>query len=112
MQNGFESSLFFDWVDISSSYLVFIGSDDRVTHITTDVKNGRRLFVIKDSYGNALVPFLTGSFEEIWVVDFRYFELNAVEFMKEHEITDFMVSMCAFFSCGTGVGYMEYMRTK
>ena len=112
MQNGFASSLFFDWVDTTNSYLVFIGSDDRVTHITTDCKNGRRLFVIKDSYGNALVPFLTGSFEEIWVVDFRYFELNAVQFMKDHEITDFMVSMCAFFSCGTGVGYLESMRTK
>lgn len=113
VENGFKSSLFFDWVDTPNSYLVFIGSDDRVTHITTDCKNGRKLFIIKDSYGNALVPFLTGSFEEIWVADIRYFTKNTVEFMKENGITDFLCSTCAFFSCGTlGAPYLESLRNQ
>ena len=109
-QNGFKSSLFFDWVSTEASYCVFIGSDDRVTHITTDCKNGRKLFLIKDSYGNALVPFLTGSFEEIYVVDFRYFKLNPISFMKEHGITDFLCSTCAFVACGgSGSSALERM---
>ena len=81
-----------------------------MTHITTDCKNGRKLFLIKDSYGNALVPFLTGSFEEIYVVDFRYFKLNPISFMKEHGITDFLCSTCAFVACGSsGSSALERM---
>ncbi|MBR2453866.1 MAG: hypothetical protein IKB35_02575, partial [Clostridia bacterium] len=80
---------------------------------TTDCKNGRKLFIIKDSYGNALVPFLTGSFEEIWVADIRYFTKNPIEFMKEQGITDYLCSMCAFFSCGpTGPLYLERLRNQ
>lgn len=98
--NWQKSSLFFDWVSLEASYCVFLGDDNRVAHIETDCKNGRRLFLIKDSYGNALVPFLTGSFEEIWVVDFRYFQQNPIAFMQEHNVTDFLCSTCAFVACG------------
>ena len=38
--------------------------------------HGRKLLIVKDSYGNAMAPFLTASFDEVHVVDFRYFEDN------------------------------------
>ncbi|MBR3629422.1 MAG: hypothetical protein IKN55_03005, partial [Oscillospiraceae bacterium] len=43
-----------DNLEASSWYLVFMGGDERITHVETDCKNGRTLFIIKDSYGNAL----------------------------------------------------------
>lgn len=91
----------------SSWYLVFMGGDDRITRITTDCQNGRRLMIIKDSYGNALVPCLTSSFSEIWVVDMRYFEPSAIEFAKEHGITDLLFAMNTFSATGGNAKKLE-----
>jgi len=73
---------------VSMSYCVFMGGDSKITRINTDVKNGRRLAVFKDSFGNALVPFLTNSFEEIIVIDIRYFPFKAVDYLTDNNITD------------------------
>lgn len=99
-----ESTLFMKWLEESENpnglYCVFLGTDDRIAHITTDQKNGRVLMMIKDSYGNAMVPFFTNSFEEIWVADVRYFDVNLLNFVREHGVTDVLVSTCSFSCCG------------
>ncbi|MBQ8928400.1 MAG: hypothetical protein IJ055_09050 [Oscillospiraceae bacterium] len=102
MTNEREASLLLnlDNVAPSSWYLVFMGGDERITHVTTDCRNGRVLAIIKDSYGNALVPCLTSSFEEIWVIDMRYFKPNAVTFLQEHGVTDLLFAMNTFSATG------------
>ena len=44
--------------------------------------------VFKDSYGNAMVPFLTEHYGNIIVVDARYIDLDAVEAFGDMNITD------------------------
>lgn len=78
--------------DVPNSYLRFMGTDDQIVKVRTSVKNGRKLLMLKDSYGNAEIPFLTGSFEEIYVVDQRYFTRNLPEFIRQLGITDFVFS--------------------
>ena len=56
--------------------------------------------IFKDSYGNALLPMLTGSFENIYLCDIRYFDLNAVEFIKNVQATDLLFTMCSFSAAG------------
>ncbi|MGN1111384.1 MAG: DHHW family protein [Oscillospiraceae bacterium] len=87
------------WAPVSW-YLVF-GTDDIVRKIETPVKNGRKLLIVKDSYGNALVPNLTSSFEEIWVTDMRYFNGSITEFAKEKGITDLLFTMNSFSATGS-----------
>lgn len=82
-----------------SWYLVF-GMDDIVRHIKTDTTNGRKLMIVKDSYGNAVVPNLVGSFEEIWVTDMRYFKGSVTDFAKEKGITDLLFVMNTFSATG------------
>lgn len=101
-----------DNIDPVSWYCVFIGADNVVTHVTTEVKNGRKLAVIKDSYGNALIPCLTGSFEEIYVIDVRYFEVNAVSYLKEKGITDLLFAMNTFSATGSNFEGIEQIRTQ
>ena len=110
MTNEREGDLLLDIdnLDPASYYLVFMGGDERVTHVETDVKNKRRLCIIKDSYGNALVPTLTNSFEEIWVVDMRYFTPNIIDFLQENEITDVLFAMNTFSATG---GNSEHLQT-
>lgn len=77
-------------------YCTFMGGDAKITHIKTSAGNGRRLAIFKDSYGNALPQFLFGSFEEIYVLDMRFFTYNAVDFFKEKGITDLLFANNAF----------------
>lgn len=84
----------------NSGYYMVFGSDDRIVHVNTECKNGRTLVIFKDSYGNALLPMLTSSFENIYLCDIRYFELNAIDFINRVGATDLLFSMCSFSAVG------------
>jgi len=103
----FKSGLFVKQ-PVSMSYCVFMGGDGKITRIKTDASNNRRLAVFKDSFGNALVPFLTGSFEEIIVIDIRYFPYKAVDYLRENNITDVLFAN-NIFAANTGslIKYIE-----
>jgi len=74
----------------SAAYLTFMGGDTRTVTVRTSTHNGRRLLIIKDSYGNALPPYLFHSFEEIHVVDFRYFTKRVLDYVRDNGITDLL----------------------
>lgn len=92
---GVPSSLFFEDNDISASYTVFVGTDDTILEVDTDVDNDRVLVIFKDSYGNALVPFLTSSFSKIYLCDNRFFNINSVKFAKDVGATDVLFALGA-----------------
>ena len=87
----YKGSFFLNFGDNNGgNYCTFMGGDAKIVHIETDTKNDRRLLIIKDSYGNAIVPNLFGSFEEIYVTDLRFFSHNMIDYIKEHNITDLL----------------------
>lgn len=92
---GREGNLFYEDNSTSSSYTVFVGRDDTILEVETNAQSDRVLVIFKDSYGNALVPFLTSSFKKIYLCDFRYFDLSAVEFIKQQGATDLLFAMGA-----------------
>ena len=95
----FRSSIFVDQ-PASGAYSTFMGGDQKIVKIETANKNGRKLCIFKDSYGNAEVPFFIDSFEEIYVCDIRYFDLYAPDFIKDNGITDVLFTMCTFSAVG------------
>lgn len=103
---------FFVQQPASAAYQIFMGGDQKIVRVETDVKNGRRLAVFKDSYGNAEIPFYMNGYEEIYVLDIRYFDLNAEEFIKEHEIDDVLFTMCSFSAGGVNCDDMEKTLTQ
>lgn len=96
-----EGTLFYDNVSANYAYGVFIGSDAIHTKIVTENNTGRKVCVFKESYGNAFVPYLVDSFDEIYVIDIRYFGMNAVEYMKQQGITD-VIFINNAFAANTG----------
>ena len=87
----------------SGSYYAFTEGDQPLIHIkNSSVSNGKIAIVTKDSYGNTLVPFLADCYQELYVVDQRYFNtdssysLNIVNFALEHGVTDFIVEANCF----------------
>ncbi len=73
------------------SYGVYLHGDFPLTIVKTDVNNGRKCAVIKESYGNALSTYIAANFEETYIVDERYFPGNMVDFVSENGITDVLI---------------------
>jgi hypothetical protein len=73
-----------------NKYRIFLSGDRPWAQITTQIKNNRRLMVIKDSYGNALVPFLLPHYSEIFVVDPRQFDQLLIPFIQKHNIQEIL----------------------
>ncbi len=94
---NYNAGLFFDYTSGVNCYSAILGRDDVIAEIETDSDNGRVLVIFKDSFGNALVPYLTHGFSKIYVCDFRYFDINAIDFCYDVGCTDllFAVSISA-----------------
>jgi hypothetical protein len=92
----------------SPNYSTFICGDTPLMKITTNVKNGKKIAVVKNSMGNAFVVYLISHYEQIYVVDFRYSKHNLLKIMKEAQVNDlvFAVGMYAAVSKGT-IGMMR-----
>lgn len=71
-----------------NKYQIFISSDQQLGVIKNKVESERKLLIFKDSYGNAFVPFLMPHYREIHIIDPRYYQHNAVQYFKEHDIDD------------------------
>lgn len=69
-------------------YQSFLGLDYPLMTFESDVANGRRILVIKDSYGNAFAPFLAAHYEKVWVVDYRYYGGSVLRLIEENAIDD------------------------
>ena len=68
-------------------YALFLGGNYSMRDIRTTADTTDRLLVIKDSYANCLIPFLTPYYREIIVLDPRYYYGDIKEVMKENKIT-------------------------
>ncbi len=92
-----QDKFFYEYKDGSSgAYCTFMGGDAKITKVETSTKNGRKLMIMKDSFGNAIPGFLFGSFEEVHVIDSRYFTWNIRDYIEENGITDILFANNAF----------------
>lgn len=73
------------------TYGVFIMGDHPLTVLKSASENaeaGKKIAVIKESYGNAFVPYLTYNYEEVHVIDFRTFGGNLVSYCQQNGIDE------------------------
>ena len=100
-QNGGSLLWHIDDSKRSSWYSTFIRGDKYCVKIKSGVcNNGRKLLIVKDSYGNAIPQYLLGGFEEIYVVDAREYKRSISETVKEFGITDLLSIECTFSAVG------------
>ena len=96
------------------AYCTFMGGDNKITQVRTATDNGRRMLLLKDSFGNALPGYLFYSFEEIHIIDARYFTRNIVEYVKENGITDFVFGNNVAFAASKSTinFYSTFLKQK
>jgi hypothetical protein len=96
---GYNDSKFSDKMEIrlvrkpeeilnKNKYLAFSGGDLPVIDIKMQSNTGRRLIIFKESFANAFIPFLTENYDEILVVDFRYFEGDVDKLIADYKINE------------------------
>lgn len=88
-----------DNLDTKDAYTVFGGSNHPMYTVKTPTKSTKKLLLIKDSYANSFIPFLSQNYREIVVVDPRYFYDNINDIVKAEEIDDvlFLYNANTFF---------------
>ncbi len=75
-------------LDTEEQLNLFLGGDRDYLDIHTLAGGNRKLLLVKDTYANSLVSFLTYYFQEIVVVDSASYEGNVKEILREKDITD------------------------
>lgn len=74
---------------VGAKYSAFLGGDNSYSVITNkDVKDDSVCIVVKESYGNALVPYLADHYHKIYVVDYRYWTGNLSDLAKKNKVQD------------------------
>ena len=84
-------------------YEYFLDGDHGVTIIDTEYKNGKALFLMKDSNANVVIPLLAPHYEKIFAVDLRYFTGDLKQFMKDCDIYNKM-DVLLMYGCD---GFLE-----
>ena len=70
-------------------YGAFIMGDNPFTVIENpEVSNGQSCIVVKESFGNAFVPFLVDHYQTVYVVDYRYYGGSVSALAKAKGVTD------------------------
>lgn len=95
MENGKtqeqEVSLIAGFAEGSNAYSAFIWGNNPYMKVKTTQKTGKKLCIIKDSYGCAIAPFTVANFDEIYIVDPSYYDGNVIDYIKKNKFTDVLV---------------------
>ena len=73
-------------------YLIFFGGDQPLMEITNNTKpDGKTLVIIKDSYANAMLPWVINNYKKVVVIDPRSFGGNLLDEIERYNADEFAV---------------------
>lgn len=74
-------------------YTYFLGGNygEVIIHNGSDTTLGKNLLVIKDSFANCFLPFIAAEYDNIYVIDLRYYRGDMSSYLEENKITDVLV---------------------
>lgn len=75
-------------------YCAFLASDAPVVHIVNeDLPDGPNCLVVKDSFGNCYVPYLSQNYHNVYAIDYRkYWDRSMADFARKYDIDDVIVA--------------------
>lgn len=79
-----------EYLEKKDKYSFFLNGNNAKVVIKTNVENGKKLLVIKDSYAHIMAQFLCQNFEEIHFIDPRYYKASLTEYATQNNITEIL----------------------
>lgn len=77
-------------LDTKNKYDYFFGGNHPVVRLVTRQNTGKKLLLVKDSYAHCFTPFLMEHFDEIIMVDLRYYTQKLSDLIAQEAFTDFL----------------------
>lgn len=76
----------------NGDYKIFFGGDNPLMEITNNsIADGKNLLVLKDSYANAMLPWLINNYKTVIVIDPRSFRGNILSEIARYNINEVAV---------------------
>lgn len=91
-------------------YQLFFGGNHAMVTISTTNDTTKKLVVFKDSYANCFVPFLLPYYNEIIMIDPRYYYDNVETLLKNKRVTDvlFLYNIDTFLADNSIAGVLGF----
>lgn len=98
----------------NSLYLTFIKGDHPYSEIHNPaITDGSTILVIKESYANCFVPFLVDHYQNIYIVDYRYYQDDIYKLVQEKGIQDVLfLNNLSAINADTLVARLENMINR
>jgi hypothetical protein len=100
-RNSLPLTLYAEYAREGNAYGVFLGGDFPLMHVLSSVKNSKKIAVIKDSYGNAFAPYLATHYEEVFILDYRYFSGNIKKLIEDNGIQNLLFAHNTYVMAGS-----------
>lgn len=85
----------YDKLKIKDKYTFFFGGNAPLIKVSSDCENDKKLLVIRDSYSDCEIPFLTEHYSEIYMMDLRYYKFGVKSFIEKHGISEVLINYSA-----------------
>ncbi len=72
-------------------YSMFLGGQQSLGVVKTGNTDKPKLLLIRDSYSDSLVPFLTPHFSEIHLIDLRYYKRSTAQYIADNGIDQALI---------------------
>ena len=83
------------YLDVKDKYSAFLGGNQPLCVIKNENDpDGGKLLLVRDSYSDALAPFLAQRFSEVHLLDLRYYRAPAAQYAAENGID----AICVLYS--------------
>ncbi len=90
----------FDYPD-SEWYCIFSAADQPFSSLhNPNIHDGSAVMVVKDSYGNAFIPWLVDHYEYTYWVDFRYTDETVSHMVETYGVQDVIFEAATFNATG------------
>ncbi len=92
-ENVKTSSLYnYDYLEKKDKYSMFLDNNHGLITIKNkEVSDGSNILLIKNSYANCFIPFIVNHYENIHVVDLRYFGGSVSKYVDDNKIDNILV---------------------
>lgn len=77
-----------EYLSKKDKYSFFLNGNNARVVVKTNVINNKKLLVVKDSYAHIMVQFLCNDYEEIHLIDPRYYREALSNYVKENDIDE------------------------
>lgn len=72
-----------DNLAIKDKYTYYVDGNHSITTIKSTNSNGKKALVIKDSYAHILMPYLAEEYEEVVMIDLRYYRSSVLDLVDD-----------------------------